>query len=133
MYFPIPGSSSATAVVKEIMTLLRPINATGVAMDTSGGPDTGFWVRNGTPGIQLDTDNTKYFHFHHTEGKVGTLLWDGSNVVPICQCFSHLSGFLHHFALAKLATTSIRVRAIPVNSPDMSSTFLISGPKILQM
>ena len=33
-----------------------------------------------------------------------TLSW-----VPICQGFSHLLAFLHHFVLAKLATGSIRV------------------------
>ena len=30
--------------------------------------------------------------------------------VPICQHFSHFSGLLHHFVLAKLASSSIRVR-----------------------
>ena len=29
----------------------------------------------------------------------------------MCQGFSHFSGILHHFVLAKLATTSIRVKA----------------------
>ena len=33
-----------------------------------------------------------------------TLKW-----VPICQGFSKFSGFSHHFVLAKLATSSIRV------------------------
>ena len=28
----------------------------------------------------------------------------------MCQGFSHFSDFLHHFVLAKLATTSIRVK-----------------------
>ena len=28
----------------------------------------------------------------------------------MCQGFSHFSGFLHHFVLAKLATSSIRVK-----------------------
>ena len=27
----------------------------------------------------------------------------------MCKVFSHFSGFLHHFALAELATSSIRV------------------------
>ena len=35
---------------------------------------------------------------------LSTLIW-----VPICQGFSHFSGFLHHFVLAKVATSSIRV------------------------
>ena len=34
-----------------------------------------------------------------------TLRW-----VPICQSFSHFSGFLHHCLLVKLATSSIRVK-----------------------
>ena len=28
----------------------------------------------------------------------------------MCQGFGHFSGFLHHFVLAKLATSSIRVK-----------------------
>ena len=35
---------------------------------------------------------------------LNTLRW-----VPICQGFSHFSGFLRHFVLAKLDTSSIRV------------------------
>ena len=29
----------------------------------------------------------------------------------MCQGFSHFSGFLHHFVMAKLATSSIRVNS----------------------
>ena len=29
----------------------------------------------------------------------------------MCQVYSHLSGFLHNFVLAKLATSSIRVKS----------------------
>ena len=36
----------------------------------------------------------------------GTLRW-----VPMCQGLSHFSDFSHHFVLAKLATSSIRVRS----------------------
>ena len=35
---------------------------------------------------------------------LSTLIW-----VPICQGFWHFSVFLHHFVMAKLATSSIRV------------------------
>ena len=35
---------------------------------------------------------------------LSTLSW-----VPICQGFSHFSGFMHPFVLARLATSSIRV------------------------
>ena len=37
---------------------------------------------------------------------LSTLRW-----VPMCQSFNHFLGFLHHFVLAKLATSSIRVKA----------------------
>ena len=30
--------------------------------------------------------------------------------IPMCQSFFHFSGFLHHFVLAKLAISSIRVK-----------------------
>ena len=32
----------------------------------------------------------------------------------MCQGFSHFTGFLHHFVLAKLATTIINVSPVPV-------------------
>ena len=34
-----------------------------------------------------------------------TFIW-----VPICQGFGHFKGFLHHFVLTKLASSSIRVK-----------------------
>ena len=33
----------------------------------------------------------------------------------MCQGFSHFSGVLHHFVLAKLATTGIRVNMHKIN------------------
>ena len=33
-------------------------------------------------------------------------------LVPICLGFSHFSGFLHHFVLAKFSTSSIRVQRV---------------------
>ena len=38
--------------------------------------------------------------------------------VPMCQGFSNFSGFLHHFVLAKLATSSIRVTTCSMFLPD---------------
>ena len=54
----------------------------------------------------------------------------------MCQGFSHFSGFLHHFVLAKLATSSIRVKMLltlaynPVydyNPSNAKSTFVKSA------
>ena len=39
----------------------------------------------------------------------------------MCQSFNNFSGFLHHFVLAKLATTSIRVKARFKMSGDIVS------------
>ena len=44
---------------------------------------------------------------------IGQLSLSSLRRVPICQGSSHFSAFLHHFVLAKLATTSIRVK-LPV-------------------
>ena len=43
---------------------------------------------------------------------IGKLLLSTFRWVPICQGFSHFPVFLHYFVLAKLATSSIRVKAI---------------------
>ena len=40
---------------------------------------------------------------------IGKLSLSTLRKIPKCQGFSHFSGFLHHFVLAKLATSSIRV------------------------
>ncbi|XP_068040452.1 carboxypeptidase Q isoform X2 [Anomalospiza imberbis] len=44
------GSAEARDIVKEIMTLLQPINATDV-YDTADGTDIAYWMRDGVPGI----------------------------------------------------------------------------------
>ena len=37
-------------------------------------------------------------------------LAENSKMSTICQGFNHFAGFLHHFVLAKLATSSIRIK-----------------------
>ena len=41
--------------------------------------------------------------------------------VPMCQGFNSYSGFLHHFAMAKLATSSIWINVIPSPLENKSS------------
>lgn len=43
------GSAEARAIVREIMALLQPINATDV-YDTAEGTDIAHWMRDGVPG-----------------------------------------------------------------------------------
>ena len=56
--------------MKEVMNLLRPINASNLTvLPNFNGGDNNNWVLQGVPGASLDTQNDKYFYFHHTEGK----------------------------------------------------------------
>ena len=43
----------------------------------------------------------------------------------MCQDFCHFSGLLHHFVMAKLATSSIRVRQLDESQKIFLSTFLL--------
>ncbi|NXL81677.1 CBPQ Carboxypeptidase, partial [Leptocoma aspasia] len=66
------GSAEARDIVKEIMTLLQPINATDV-YDTADGTDIAYWMRDGVPGASLHNDINKYFWFHHSQGDTMTV------------------------------------------------------------
>ena len=55
--------------MKEVMKLLQPINASRLrVLPNFDGGDNENWVSHGVPGGNLDTQNEKYFYFHHTEG-----------------------------------------------------------------
>ena len=58
---------------------------------------------------------------------IGKLLLSTLRCVPMCQGFSHFSGFLHHFLLAKVATSSIRVNSAQQCSL-MSYSLFFTGP-----
>ncbi|RMC15126.1 hypothetical protein DUI87_07307 [Hirundo rustica rustica] len=66
------GSAEARDIVKEIMTLLQPINVTDV-YDTADGTDIAYWMRDGVPGASLHDDINKYFWFHHSQGDTMTV------------------------------------------------------------
>ena len=66
------GGKKAAAVMKEIMTLLNPINASKLTVTEVDG-DITFWIRDGVPGGSLDNANQKYFYFHHTNGDTMTV------------------------------------------------------------
>ena len=56
---------------------------------------------------------------------IGKLLRSGLRCIPMCQGFGNFSGFLHHFVLAKLATSSISVKV-----PECC-TIIILAPFVL--
>ncbi|XP_025915916.1 carboxypeptidase Q isoform X3 [Apteryx rowi] len=66
------GTDEARDIVKEIMTLLLPINITDI-YDTADGTDIDYWMRDGVPGASLRDDISKYFWFHHSHGDTMTV------------------------------------------------------------
>ena len=63
--FGFNGSDEAYEIVKEIGTLLDPIDA-GQVTRGGGGPDIGPIMREGVPGVGLRVDGEKYFWYHHS-------------------------------------------------------------------
>lgn len=67
------GSEKAKAIMKEVMSLLEPLNITQVLSDGEG-TDINFWIRDGVPGASLQDDLYKYFSFHHSHGDTMTVM-----------------------------------------------------------
>lgn len=67
------GSEKARAIMKEVMSLLQPINVTQV-LSAGEGTDINFWIRAGVPGASLLDDLYKYFSFHHSHGDTMTAM-----------------------------------------------------------
>ena len=65
------GSEKAAAVMREVMSLLKPINATNLKVENVGGDN--YWARDGVPGGVLDNENSEYFYFHHSNGDTMTV------------------------------------------------------------
>ena len=66
------GSEKAADIMREVVKLLKPINATNLKAVNLGG-DIDPWIRHGVPGGSLDNENSKYFLFHHTNGDTTTV------------------------------------------------------------
>ncbi|KAJ3665615.1 hypothetical protein Zmor_001105 [Zophobas morio] len=60
------GGTTGRCIVQEVMKLLAPINATGVRQSPSVGSDIYMWTSKEVPGASLDTENDKYFWYHHS-------------------------------------------------------------------
>lgn len=67
------GSDKARAIMKEVMSLLQPLNITQVYSDGEG-TDIDFWMQAGVPGASLRDDLYKYFSFHHSHGDTMTVM-----------------------------------------------------------
>jgi carboxypeptidase Q len=64
--FGFSGSDAAYDIVREIGSLLDPIDA-GDIRRGGGGADIGPLMQEGVPGMGLNVDGTRYFWYHHTD------------------------------------------------------------------
>lgn len=61
------GNAAATAIMKNIVSQLAPINASALTVG-GGETDNGPWCNAGAPCATLDTLNQDYFKYHHSHG-----------------------------------------------------------------
>lgn len=66
------GSEKASAVMNDVMQLLKPIKVTKLKVTKVGG-DITFWIGEGVPGGNLNNENSEYFYFHHSNGDTMTV------------------------------------------------------------
>lgn len=62
------GSSQAGCILKEVLKLMQPLNATNFASPMDGGPDIEYFTGVGIPGAALLNANERYFWYHHSQG-----------------------------------------------------------------
>ena len=67
--YVLGGSDSAAAVVQQVAGLMQPINATGVQrVDGSPAADITPLSEAGVPTMEIDTEGSRYFWYHHSDG-----------------------------------------------------------------
>nr|CAD7455160.1 unnamed protein product [Timema tahoe] len=60
------GSERAQCILRHVLQLMTPLNATAVEIPMLGGPDLDVLVAQGVPSACLLTRNQQYFTVHHT-------------------------------------------------------------------
>lgn len=65
--YDISGSNATLEIIKSIVELLRPVNAT-TFHDAADGLDVSYWEKDGVPGGSLLNRNSDYFWYHHSDG-----------------------------------------------------------------
>ena len=90
------GSAAGMAMVKSVATLLKRVGADSVA---PGGPeaDNGPIYALGVPAISIDTDQSRYFWYHHTEADTPEKInpTDMQKVVAIMAVLANTFGNLN--------------------------------------
>ncbi|XP_046688658.1 carboxypeptidase Q-like [Homalodisca vitripennis] len=67
------GSDEGGCIIKEILKLMEPINATQFKNSSDVGSDITVWA-NEVPLLSNLNDNGRYFWFHHSNGDTMTVL-----------------------------------------------------------
>ncbi|XP_076030561.1 carboxypeptidase Q-like [Oratosquilla oratoria] len=76
------GTNEAKCILKEILSLLKPINTTSTRSPMDGGPDIEIWRNAGVPTGSLYNANDEYFWFHHSDGD--TMSVEDSDTLDRC-------------------------------------------------
>ena len=67
VFFFSLGSNDTLEIVKNIVALLGPVNATTFRKGADG-LDVSYWEKDGVPGGSILNHNEHYFWFHHSDG-----------------------------------------------------------------
>lgn len=86
------GSSGAGCIVKEVLKLLAPVNATTFRAQSDVGSDIGYFIDKGIPALSLNNANEKYFWFHHSEGDTMTV--ENSDELDLCTAVWAVSSYV---------------------------------------
>lgn len=62
------GNKEAECIFKEVLKLMKPLNATKFDSPINAGPDIARWANRGFPSASLINQNEKYFYYHHSAG-----------------------------------------------------------------
>ncbi|ODN01176.1 Carboxypeptidase Q [Orchesella cincta] len=86
------GSSAAGCIVKEVVKLLAPLNATTFRASSDVGSDIGYFLDKGVPGFSLNNANEKYFWFHHSQGDTMTV--ENADELDMCTAVWAVSSYV---------------------------------------
>lgn len=86
------GSGNAGCIIQEVLKLLAPINATEFRSMPEVGSDIGYFIQKGVPGISLNTENSKYFWFHHSQGDTMTV--ENADELDLCTAVWTVSSYV---------------------------------------
>jgi carboxypeptidase Q len=76
------GTDDAGCILQEVLKLLSPVNATEYRKLPEVGSDIGYFIEKGVPGVSLNTERSKYFWYHHSEGDTMTV--ENSDELDLC-------------------------------------------------